>query len=209
MPDDRTAASTRVSDGLISTLGRASARFRRVQHPVTSSPRRQGAPRRNQPDVIRAPHYQTSCDARHGLIRPREHNRGCWQLLLLRAFDAASTPLDAPRQPYLARSKPVGPRMSKNTGVYAQSRTFIPPLHSGHAKPPPTPRAESHRAGCGHLDRHGLGPTGGASACQAAPAIQRPPAGCPAHGCEQLSRGRPYPPFRRGIRVHRDGPERA
>jgi len=68
----------------------------------------------SQPDSRRPPPHRASGGGRAAL-RPRVRT-AVRQLLVLRAFYEASTPLDAPRHAFPARSKPIGPKVSKNEG---------------------------------------------------------------------------------------------
>ena len=88
----------------------------------------------------------------HGLVRPREHNRG-WQLLIVRAFSEASTPLDAPRHTYSARSIPIGPTCQRTiystrgdawNPLHAVSRGSTP-LAAAHAPPSRRPKDNARR----------------------------------------------------------------
>lgn len=106
--DSQQSASTRVVTGLISTAGRAATPFlwsslgdfllRRAETPLWS-----------QPDVFQTPPYRALGGIRRSLIRLRGHNCACCQLLCVRAFYEASTPLDARRQAFPVRSIPIGP----------------------------------------------------------------------------------------------------
>ena len=124
--DSQQDASTRVVAGLISPSERAAtpspqASLRKISRRSTET-----LPWR-QPDVFRTPPYRALRGVRRGLIRLREHNCACCQLLCVRAFDEASTPLDAQHPAFPVRSIPIGPTYQRATQAKERVNTTLSP----------------------------------------------------------------------------------
>lgn len=104
--DSQQDASTRVVDRLISASHRGSTPCALAQPLETSSTARQEAPRADQPDDRDLPPHRASGGRSEACIRPPLRT-AVRQLLCLRDFYEAITPLDAPHQAFPIRSNAI------------------------------------------------------------------------------------------------------